>query len=67
MDLSLFKNFNITERWRLQFRSEWFNLTNTPQFDRPGNNVQDTATFGRIFATQPGSERKMQFALRLLF
>lgn len=67
MDLSLFKNFNFTERWRLQFRAEWFNLSNTPQFGRPGINVQDTATFGRIFDTQPGSERKMQFALRLLF
>jgi hypothetical protein len=67
MDMSLFKNFSFTERYKLQFRSEWFNLTNTPQFSNPGNNVQDTATFGRIFGTQAGTERKMQFSLRFLF
>jgi hypothetical protein len=35
VDFSLFKNFNFTERVRLQFRSEFFNLFNTPQFGRP--------------------------------
>ena len=32
MDLSVFKNFNITERTHLQFRSEFFNLLNHPNF-----------------------------------
>jgi hypothetical protein len=35
VDFSLFKNFTITERFKLQFRSEFFNLFNTPQFSRP--------------------------------
>jgi hypothetical protein len=66
LDLSLFKNFRFTERFGAQLRVETFNLTNTPQFGRPGNNVQNT-DFGVITGTQPGSERKMQLALRFLF
>jgi hypothetical protein len=33
MDFSLFKRFPITERYAITFRSEFFNLSNTPQFD----------------------------------
>jgi hypothetical protein len=39
-DLSLFKNWpiqQISESARLQFRSEFFNLFNTPQFGQPNN------------------------------
>jgi hypothetical protein len=66
MDLSLFKDFPFTERWRLQFRAEAFNLANTPQFNTPDNNLQD-ANFGRVTSTQAGTERHIQFALRLMF
>ncbi|MBI4909523.1 MAG: carboxypeptidase regulatory-like domain-containing protein [Acidobacteria bacterium] len=66
MDLSLFKGFRLTERYRLQFRAEAFNLTNTPQFGQPNNREGDPA-FGRITGTQAGTERKMQFALRFMF
>ncbi len=45
VDFSLFKNFTITERFRLQFRSEFYNLFNTPQFSRPGNSLQTSANF----------------------
>ena len=73
MDFSLFKDFNFTERWKVQFRSEAFNLTNTPIFSLPGQNVTDSralggnGNFGRITSSVAGTERRLQFALRLQF
>lgn len=69
LDFSVFKDFAFTERWKLQFRTESFNLTNTPQYLVPDANLQDLASknFGRITGTQPASERHVQFALRLSF
>lgn len=67
LDLSLFKNFRYRERWRLQFRAEAFNLTNTPTFDTPGRAI-NAATFGVVTATAFNPKpREVQLALRLLF
>jgi hypothetical protein len=66
LDLSIFKDFPFTERWRLQFRAEAYNLTNTPQFYFPDHTLGDTK-FGQVTATQTGTERHIQFALRLQF
>jgi hypothetical protein len=41
LDLSLFRSFNLTERFKLQFRAEAFNLSNTPHFGNPGSNVSN--------------------------
>jgi hypothetical protein len=41
LDLGLFREFRMTERWRLQFRAEAFNSTNTPHFGNPGTNVSN--------------------------
>jgi hypothetical protein len=35
IDFSVFKNFKIAESKALQFRAEFFNLFNTPQFNNP--------------------------------
>jgi hypothetical protein len=35
IDFSLFKNFQVAESKNLQFRAEFFNLFNTPQFNNP--------------------------------
>ena len=74
IDLSLIKNFQVTERVRLQFRAEFFNAFNTPQFNNPrGAGVRVGAgAMGRI--TRAGSEptlqrtqRQVQMALKLFF
>jgi len=36
LDVGLFKDIRITERWRAQFRAEAFN---TPHFNAPGGNA----------------------------
>ncbi|MBN8729708.1 MAG: TonB-dependent receptor [Acidobacteria bacterium] len=41
IDAGLFREFAITERWRMQFRAEAFNFTNTPHFANPGTNVSN--------------------------
>jgi len=64
--LSLFKDFPFTERWKLQFRAESFNIGNTPQYLTPDNNLSNVK-FGQITSSQTGSERHIQFSLRLQF
>jgi hypothetical protein len=41
LDLGIFRQFQITERWQIQFRAEAFNATNTPHFANPGANVSN--------------------------
>ena len=65
MDLSIFKNFDITERQRIQFRSELFNLSNTPAFQNPAT-TWGAADFGKISGTR-NRGRQIQFALRYMF
>ena len=66
VDISLIKFFPITERWKLQFRSEFFNAFNNVSFANPLNIIESPATVGRIVATTTGP-RVIQFALKLSF
>jgi hypothetical protein len=66
VDVSLFKAIPITERIAVQFRAEAFNLANTPQWGEP-NSQQGNPAFGQITSTQSGTERHVQFALRVSF
>jgi hypothetical protein len=62
-DLGVFKDFLFTERYRIQFRSEFINFTNTPIFNAP--DTYASPTMGRITSTQ--GARQIQFALKFLF
>ncbi|HZQ53557.1 MAG TPA: carboxypeptidase regulatory-like domain-containing protein [Bryobacteraceae bacterium] len=66
-DFSLFRTFAVSERFKLEFRGEFYNLTNTPHFSNPDGNVNH-ATFGIISSTLSGyGNRQVQTALRILF
>ena len=65
LDWSLFKDFAASERVRLQYRAEFFNLFNTPQFDLPNSSIGNPAA-GRITSTI-GPNRQIQMGLRLSF
>ncbi len=64
IDFSLFKTFVVTERWKVQFRSEFFNLPNHPNF-RGLNTTYDDTSAGELASASAG--RQIQFALKLLF
>jgi hypothetical protein len=64
LDFSLAKTFSLTEKFRLQFRAEAFNSTNTPAFGNPNTNIS-AAQVGTINAA--GEPRRIQFGLKLLF
>ena len=65
VDFSAFKNFPVTERATLQFRSEFFNVLNHTNYSNPSNNVQ-SSSFGQITSAK-SSGREIQFALKVLF
>jgi Carboxypeptidase regulatory-like domain len=67
LDITASKNFAITERFNLQFRAEFFNILNHPNFGTPDGTVTDAA-FGQITAIAPNAApREIQFALKASF
>ena len=81
IDFSLFKDFRTSDKTHLEFRSEFFNLVNHPNFSPPGfggNGVvaapgsldyTSPSTFGTINSTRDGQndQREIQFALKFYF
>jgi hypothetical protein len=65
LDVSLFRDFPLGERRSLQFRAEAFNVTNTPTWGIPVNDLNLTA-FGQIKSTR-STERQLQVSLKLYF
>ena len=63
-DVMVAKTFRMSERWRLNFRAEAFNVTNTPALNDP-NGVFGSAAFGSI--SSAGTPRDFEGALKLLF
>jgi carboxypeptidase family protein len=66
VDFAIYKNFGLTERLKMQFRAEMYNIFNSPQFANPDSNPND-GNFGEINSTREFSEREIQFALKLMF
>lgn len=63
-DISLQKNFQLTERFKLQFRTDFLNAFNYVNLQAPNMNIGQAST-GVIQATQ--APRNIQFALKLYF
>jgi hypothetical protein len=69
-DFSLFKNTGVTEKVNVEFRAEFFNLTNTPMFFLASANSTSLSvgsdSFGKLnHSTAVG--RQIQFGLKFLF
>ncbi len=63
LDFSLSKFFNVTERFKLEFRTEAINLTNTPILNSPNTGLG--STMGLIQSAQ--GARQVQFGMKLHF
>jgi hypothetical protein len=64
LDVMLGKTFSLSERFRLEFRAEAFNVTNTPPLTAP-NTSFGTAAFGTI--TRALDPRVFELVLKLHF
>jgi Carboxypeptidase regulatory-like domain/TonB-dependent Receptor Plug Domain len=64
VDLAIFKNIRIREKMQLQFRSEFFNAFNHPNWGQPGRDV-GSSNFGIV--TSARDPRIIQFGLKLIF
>jgi hypothetical protein len=79
MDMSLFKNIKLTERFTFSVGAQAFNVFNHPNFNNPDSTLGDS-TFGQILTmvnapTSPygtflgfdASPRVLQLSMKLLF
>ena len=64
-DTGIFKTFPLTERFKLTFRADLFNVLNHPNFGNPNNDISQPSV-GTITGTS-GNPRDVQFSLRLAF
>ncbi len=64
IDVSVLKDFALTERARLQFRAECFNVANHANFGLPDNDVA-SPNFGHVL--EAGAPRLMQFGIKLIY
>jgi hypothetical protein len=75
-DFSAYKTFQLGERFGLQFRSEFFNIFNHPNFNLPnvgsgggssGAGFSNVSGGAAITQTIPDNQREIQFGLKLQF
>ncbi|HLJ17846.1 MAG TPA: TonB-dependent receptor [Bryobacteraceae bacterium] len=69
-DVALSKQWRTSETTHLEFRAEFFNLTNTPNFAIPSSlSISNAKNFGQITATRdnPDDQREIQFGMKFYF
>ena len=66
MDLNISKTFAVTERIKIGFSGDFFNLFNTPQFNQPDGNFSH-GSFGTVTSLRVDSQREIQAGLRVTF
>src|SRR5258707_1116064 len=71
-DLSVTKKFSVSERWNMQFRSEFFNVFNHTNFNVPNPVVFASATGGPsptagVITATSTTSRQIQFGLKLMW
>ncbi len=64
-EIAVLKNTPIHERYRLQFRAEFFNVFNHAEFFQPDGNITDGSDFGRVKRAR--DPRLVQFALKFYY
>jgi hypothetical protein len=70
LDAALRRSFQISEKVRLDFRAEVYNVANHPYFAQPSNlNFLNTINFGQISSTRdnPNDAREIQFGIKFNF
>jgi hypothetical protein len=65
-DWTLLKNFQITERFKLQFQAQMYNLFNNTSFSRPGQTLFSASNFGYYQDTSTNT-RNMTMVMTLMF
>jgi hypothetical protein len=66
VDAAVLRDFRLTDRFKLHFRAEAFNLANHTNLADPDPHIDETLTVGNISSTATAS-RQLQFALKLTF
>jgi Carboxypeptidase regulatory-like domain/TonB dependent receptor len=66
-DGSVRKEFAITETQRLEFRAEFFNMFNHPNFSQPDNFIDDGPGAAGVVTSTAIPNRQIQFGLKYLF
>lgn len=68
LDFSTFRKFEVSERIKVEFRAEAFNLSNTPKFNNPNGDIT-SPNFGKVTGVngEPNGPRVMQLGLKMVF
>ncbi|MDR3703418.1 MAG: carboxypeptidase regulatory-like domain-containing protein [Candidatus Sulfopaludibacter sp.] len=64
-DMNITRMFQLSERWQLQIRSDFFNILNHANWNDPGTTVSSSGTFGAV--TSFSTPRIIQMAIKIYF